>query len=169
MAFAHFLRSWGAVFRRHETGECSVCKGHCETPWHVVGECADSGAVAARGRWVKRMREVLETAGKRVGNRKECLDASVVGALVKLWGWSEEGGSIPEWKVGESGPPGFADGMAGVDVEIREMLIGVAKTGSWAVWNGVFERSWIKLLRTAGLSYHLPSSAQSHGPAGWGD
>jgi hypothetical protein len=141
-------------FGRHETGECSVCKGHCETPWHVVGECADSGAVAARGRWVKRMREVLETAGKRVGNRKECLDASVVGALVRLWGWSEEGGSIPEWKVGESGPPGFADGMAGVDVEIREMLIGVAKTGSWAVWNGVFERSWIKLLRTAGLSYH---------------
>jgi hypothetical protein len=52
---------------------------------------------------------------------------------VKLWGWSEEGGGIPEWKVGGSGPPGFADGMAGVDAEIKGMLIGVANTGSWAV------------------------------------
>jgi hypothetical protein len=99
------------------------------------------------------MRKVLEAAGKRVGRRKGCLDASVVTALVKLWGWSEEGGSIPEWKVGESGPPGFADGMAGVDAKIKGMLIGVAKIGSWAVWNGVFERSWIKLLRAAGLNY----------------
>jgi hypothetical protein len=39
--------------------------------------------------------------------------------------------------------------MAGVD-----LLIGVAKTGSWAVGNGVFERSWIKLLRAARLNYH---------------
>ena len=137
-------------FGRHETGECSVCEGHCETPWHVLGECADGDAVAAR----KRVGKQLEAAGKRVGKRKECLDASVVGALVKLWGWSEEGGSIPEWKVGESGPPGFADGMEGVDADIQEMLMGVAKTGSWAVWNGVFERSWIKLLRAAGLNYH---------------
>ena len=37
-------------FERHETGECSVCTGHCETPWHVLGECADIEAVAARGR-----------------------------------------------------------------------------------------------------------------------
>jgi hypothetical protein len=44
--------------------------------------------------------------------------------------------------------------MAGVDAEIKGVLIGVAKTGSWAVWNGVFERSWIKLLRAAGLNYH---------------
>jgi hypothetical protein len=58
----------------------------------------------------------------------------VVAALVKLWGWSEEGGSTSEWEVGESGPPGFADGMAGVDAEIKGVLIGVAKTGSWAVW-----------------------------------
>jgi hypothetical protein len=57
------------------------------------------------------MREVLEAAGKRVGKRKECLDASVVGALVKLWGWSEEGGSIPEWKDGggRCGHTGEAD------------------------------------------------------------
>jgi hypothetical protein len=69
------------------------------------------------------MKEVLEAAGKRVGRRKGCLDASVVAALVKLWGWSEEGESIPEWEVGESGPPGFADGMAGVDAEIKGVLI----------------------------------------------
>jgi hypothetical protein len=55
---------------RHETGECSVCTGHCETPWHVLSECADIEAVAARGRWVRRMRKVLEAAGERVGRRK---------------------------------------------------------------------------------------------------
>jgi hypothetical protein len=42
----------------------------------------------------------------------------------------------------------------GVDAEIKGMLIGVAKTGSWAVWHGIFELSWIKLLRAAGLNYH---------------
>jgi hypothetical protein len=40
-----------------------------------------------------------------------------------------------------------------VDAEITELLIGVAKAGSWAAWNGVFEASWIKLLCKAGLSY----------------
>jgi hypothetical protein len=35
-------------FERDETGECSVCTGNCETPWHVLGECADSKAVAVR-------------------------------------------------------------------------------------------------------------------------
>lgn len=68
-------------FGRHETGGCSVCEGHCETPWHVLGECVDGDTVAARGRWVGRMREVLEAAGKRVGKRKECLDAS----WLELW------------------------------------------------------------------------------------
>jgi hypothetical protein len=63
-----------------------VCTGHCETPWHVLGACADIEAVAARGRWwVRRMRKALEAAGKRVGRRKGCLDASVVTALVELW------------------------------------------------------------------------------------
>jgi hypothetical protein len=37
-------------------------------------------------------------------------------------------------------------GLGGVDAEIKELLIGVAKAGSWAVWNGVFETSWIELL-----------------------
>jgi hypothetical protein len=68
------------MFERHETGECSVGTGHCETHWHVLGECADREAVTARCRWVRRMREALEAAGKRVGRRKECLDASMIAA-----------------------------------------------------------------------------------------
>jgi hypothetical protein len=80
---------------------------------------------------------------------------------MKLWGWSEEGESIPEWKVGGSGPPGFADVIAGVDTEIQGMLIdrggkdcGGSILGCMEWGNGVFERSWIKLLRAAGLNYH---------------
>jgi hypothetical protein len=42
---------------------------------------------------------------------------------MELWGWSEERGNILEWKVGEPGPPRVADGMAGVDADIQEMLI----------------------------------------------
>jgi hypothetical protein len=44
-------------------------------------------------------------------------------------------------------------GLGGVDTEIKELLIGVAKVGSWAAWDGVFEASWITLLCKAGLSY----------------
>jgi hypothetical protein len=39
------------------------------------------------------------------------------------------------------------------DVEMRELLEGVAAAGSWAVWMGVFSRSWMKLLTAEGLSY----------------
>jgi hypothetical protein len=39
-----------------------------------------------------------------------------------------------------------AEGLGGVDAEIKELLIGVAKAGPWAAWNGAFETSWIKLL-----------------------
>jgi hypothetical protein len=70
----------------------------------------------------------------------------------------QRGHAVPglqRWpRVGESGPPGFAEGMAGVDGEIRGRLLGVAKSGSWAVWNGVFERRCIKQLRAAVLNYH---------------
>jgi hypothetical protein len=39
------------------------------------------------------------------------------------------------------------------DVEMRELLEGVAAAGSWAVWMGVFSRSLMKLLTAGGLSY----------------
>jgi hypothetical protein len=32
-------------------------------------------------------------------------------------------------------------GLDGVDTETKELLIGVAKSGSWVAWNGVFEAS----------------------------
>jgi hypothetical protein len=34
-------------------------------------------------------------------------------------------------------------GLGGVDAEIKELLIGVAKAGPWAAWNGVFEPNFL--------------------------
>jgi hypothetical protein len=41
------------------------------------------------------------------------------------------------------------------DDELRQLMTGVAEAGSWAVWMGVFSRSWMKLLvdRCGGLTY----------------
>jgi hypothetical protein len=40
------------------------------------------------------------------------------------------------------------------DVEMQELLAeGLAAAGWWAVWMGVFSRSWMKLLAAGGLSY----------------
>jgi len=136
-------------FARHPTGECSMCTGETESVWHVLGECADADAVAARKQWAERMQEVLRKVGKG-------LDPQVARALLRMWGWTEGSGDsacLPAWEVGQAGPEGFMQGLGGVDAEIKELLIGVAKAGSWAAWNGVFEASWIKLLCKAGLSY----------------
>jgi hypothetical protein len=39
------------------------------------------------------------------------------------------------------------------DGEMRELLEGVAAAGPWAVWMGVFSRSWMKPLTAGGMSY----------------
>jgi hypothetical protein len=51
---------------------------------------------------------------------------------------------------GSIGPVG---GCLNEDAEMRELLEGVAAAGSWAVWMGVFSRSWMQLLTAGGLSY----------------
>jgi hypothetical protein len=76
--FTGGLRGFRRRLERHETGKCSVCTGHCETTWHVLGECVDIEAVSARGWWVRRMRKVLEAAGKRVWGEGR-------GAWMRLW------------------------------------------------------------------------------------
>ena len=37
--------------------------------------------------------------------------------------------------------------------EMRELLEAVAGAGSWAVWMGVFDRGWMRLLEAGGMSY----------------
>ena len=37
--------------------------------------------------------------------------------------------------------------------EMRELLESVAGAGSWAVWMGVFDRGWMRLLEAGGMSY----------------
>jgi hypothetical protein len=54
----------------------------------------------------------------------------------------------PEWP----GPQETGGCLSGV-VELRELLEGVAAAGSWAVWMGVFSRSWMKPLVARGLTY----------------
>jgi hypothetical protein len=39
------------------------------------------------------------------------------------------------------------------DDELRQLMEGVAEVGSWAVWMGVFLKSWMKLLVAGGLPY----------------
>jgi hypothetical protein len=38
------------------------------------------------------------------------------------------------------------------DDELRQLMEGVAEAGSWAVWTGVFSKSWMKLLVAGGLT-----------------
>jgi hypothetical protein len=39
------------------------------------------------------------------------------------------------------------------DDELRQLMEGVAEAGSWAVWMGVFSKSWMKLLVAGGLTF----------------
>jgi hypothetical protein len=39
------------------------------------------------------------------------------------------------------------------DGELQQLVTGVAEAGSWAVWMGLFSRSWMKLLVAGGLTY----------------
>ena len=89
-----------------------------------------------------------ETAVKK---GKTVLRVDVADAMKRLWA-RDEHGRIPAWTPGTVGPVG---GSLSEDVELRELLEGVAAAaGSWAVWMGVFSRSWMKLLVAAGgLTY----------------
>jgi hypothetical protein len=67
------------------------------------------------------------------------------------------------WKVdgdGDGRIPARAPGTTGLlgdclseDDELQQLIEGVASAGSWAVWMGVFSRSWMKMLVAGGLTY----------------
>jgi hypothetical protein len=53
-------------------------------------------------------------------------------------------------------PPSWMElplGMMSEDVELRQLMEGIAEAGSWAVWMGVFSKSWMKLLVAGGLAF----------------
>jgi hypothetical protein len=54
------------------------------------------------------------------------------------------------WAPGTTGPLGTC---LSEDVELRQLMEGVAGAGSWAVWMGVFSKSWMKLLVAGGLTF----------------
>ena len=58
---------------------------------------------------------------------------------------------LRRWDPGTLGPA--HEGAAALDPEFRRLYEGVARAGSWAVWMGVFNRAWIRLLQMGGLSY----------------
>jgi hypothetical protein len=61
----------------------------------------------------------------------EGLDPQVARALLRMWGWTEgsgDGACLPAWEVGQAGAEGFMQGLAGVDAEIKELLIGVRES-----------------------------------------
>ena len=45
-----------------------------------------------------------------------------------------------------------------MDSTLRELLIGVAQAGSWAVWMGVFTKGWMELLVAGGMKCHRARS-----------
>jgi hypothetical protein len=86
-------------------------------------------------------------------------EASGAGARGPRWGtqWSgqrlwkvDADGRIPAWAPGTTGPLGTC---LSEDVELRQLMEGVAEAGSWAVWMGVFSKSWMKLLVAGGLTF----------------
>jgi hypothetical protein len=65
--------------------------------------------------------------------------------------WKVDGdGRVPAWAPGTTG---FLGDCLSEDDELRQLIEGVASAGSWAVWMGVFSRSWVELLVAGGLTY----------------
>jgi hypothetical protein len=94
------------------------------------------------------MWEVLkkETA---VQKGKTALRVDVANAVRRLWKVDDDG-RIPAW---DPGATDFVSDCLSEDDELRQLIEGVASAGSWAVWMGVFSRSWMKLLIAGGLTY----------------
>ena len=80
---------------------------------------------------------------------KTALRVDVANAVRRLWK-VDDGGRIPAWAPGTPGPLGTC---LSEDVELRQLMEGVAEAGSWAVWMGVFSKSWMKLLVAGGLTF----------------
>ena len=88
---------------------------------------------------------------------KTALRVDVANAVRRLWKVDADG-RIPAWAPGTTGPLGTC---LSEDDELRQLMEGVAEAGSWAVWMGVFSKSWMKLL-VAGWRAHLQTSAHSY-------
>jgi hypothetical protein len=73
----------------------------------------------------------------------------VANAVRRLWKVDADG-RIPAWAPGTTGPLGTC---LSEDVELRQLMEGGAEAGSWAVWMGVFSKSWRKLLVAGGLTF----------------
>jgi hypothetical protein len=56
------------------------------------------------------------------------------------------------WKVDADGLTGPLGTCLSEDDELRQLMEGVAEAGSWAVWMGVFSKSWMKLLVAGKIS-----------------
>jgi hypothetical protein len=115
---------------------------------HVIGECNDAGAVNARTLMGDRMWDVLQKK-TAVQKGKTALRVDVANAVRRLWKVDADG-RIPAWAPGTTGPIGTC---LSEDEELRKLLEGVTEAGSWAVWMGVFSKSWMKLLVAGGLTF----------------
>jgi hypothetical protein len=87
---------------------------------------------------------------------KTALRVDVANAVRRLWKVDADE-RIPAWAPGTTGPLGTC---LSEDNELRQLMEGVAEAGSWAVWMGVFSKSWMKLLSC--WRAHLQTSAHSY-------
>jgi hypothetical protein len=87
--------------------------------------------------------------GDRGAKTKTALRVDVANAVRRLWK-ADDDGRIPAWAPGTTG---FLGDCLSEDDELRQLIEGVASAGSWAVWMGVFSRSWMRLLVAGGLTY----------------
>jgi hypothetical protein len=119
----------GRLILRRQLGSCCLCMavldldvsgnmGLGETPRTFFGWWAALQAETSR--------------------RTSPLDLDVANALQRMW-TVEEGGAPRTWQPGATN---VIPGMDTMDSTLRELLIGVAQAGSWAVWMGVFTKGW---------------------------
>jgi hypothetical protein len=80
---------------------------------------------------------------------KPALRVDVANAVRRLWKVDGDG-RIPAWAPGTTGPLGTC---LSEDDELRQLIEGVAEAGSWAVWMGVFSKSWMELLIAGGPTF----------------
>ena len=120
---------------------------HTEDPVHVIGTCGDPAAVDVRAKFVNKMWSALASAMRQP---KQALDADLAQAIRRLWSM-HDGERLRQWSPGMLGPA--REGAAALDAELRRLYEEVASAGSWAMWMGVFSRSWLRLLRLGGMGH----------------
>jgi hypothetical protein len=95
----------------------------------VIGECNDDDAVQARSAWGIECGRCCGKKGTAVQKGKTTLRVDVADAMEQLWA-RDEHGHIPAWThLALSGL--WVAGCLSEDVELRELLEGVAAAGSW--------------------------------------